>query len=86
MSTGNGGLFNGAVATLLFGVVAVAHKQAGVALTNSASVLLKVALVAFAAAALLAVGTNIPMRYGEPDEETAASLLKHWDDAEERSL
>jgi hypothetical protein len=73
------------LATLLFGVETVGANSAHLTLVGTTSDLLKAALVAFAAAALLAIATNVPLPYKEPGETTAADLLPYWGDDAARS-
>jgi hypothetical protein len=76
---------SGALATLLFGLATVGAKSAHIAVTGHTSSILKAALIAFAAAAVLAIATNIPLGYAEPGESTAADLLPYWGDDAARS-
>ena len=71
---------SGALATLLFGLVAVFTKAENFSLPSAASAALAVALVAFTVAAIAALLTNIPMAYvapmiGDPEKD----FWPHWE-------
>ena len=76
---------SGALATLLFAFAAFANNAQGLILSTGERTLLRLSLVAFVAAAVLALVTNLPLNYGEPAKETGKDLLASWDDDLARS-
>lgn len=76
---------SGGLATLLFAFAAFVSEPDRLPLSSGERSLLSLAVVAFVAAAVLALLTNRPMNYGEPGPSTPHDLLVAWDHDPERS-
>jgi hypothetical protein len=70
---------SGALVTLLFGLAALATKaEPTYRLTSEARSYLYVGLALFVVSALLAIATNVPLRYGAIDESAAQRIIDKY--------